>query len=58
MCKIQFNSVNLQCILITLIIPKPAGGRFNIKMSSYQYRDPHVKDKMVLHLLKYLFQLD
>ena len=22
-------------------------GRFNIKMSSYQYRDPHVKDKMV-----------
>ena len=23
------------------------GGRFNIKMSSYQYRDPHVKDKTV-----------
>ena len=24
------------------------GGRLNIKMSSYQYRDPHVKDKTVL----------
>ena len=24
-----------------------SGGRLNIKMSSYQYRDPHVKDKMV-----------
>ena len=23
------------------------GGRLNIKMSSYQYRDPHVKDKTV-----------
>ena len=23
------------------------GGRLNIKMSSYQYRDPHVKDKAV-----------
>ena len=23
------------------------GGRLNIKMSSYQYRDPHVKDKRV-----------
>ena len=25
----------------------PPGGRLNIKMSSYQFRDPHVKDKMV-----------
>ena len=25
-----------------------AGRRLNIKMLSYQYRDPHVKDKMVL----------
>ena len=24
-----------------------AGGRLNIKMSSYQYRDQHVKDKTV-----------
>ena len=24
---------------------KAAGGRLNIKISSYQYRDPHVKDK-------------
>ena len=24
-----------------------SGGRLNIKMSSYQYRDPHVKDKTV-----------
>ena len=23
------------------------GGRPNIKMSSYQYKDPHVKDKTV-----------
>ena len=25
----------------------PTGGHLNIKMSSYQYRDPHVKDKTV-----------
>ena len=24
-----------------------AGGRLNIKMSPYQYKDPHVKDKTV-----------
>ena len=24
------------------------GGHLNIKMSSYQYRDPHVKDEMAL----------
>ena len=24
-----------------------SGGRLNIKMSFYQYRDPHVKDKTV-----------
>ena len=24
-----------------------AGGRLNIKMSSYQYKDPHVKDNTV-----------
>ena len=27
--------------------PEAPGGRLNIKMSSYQYRDPHVKDKTV-----------
>ena len=27
-----------------------AGGRLNIKMLSYQYGDPHVKDKTVLQL--------
>ena len=26
---------------------KRPGGRLNVKMSSYQYRDPHVKDKTV-----------
>ena len=26
---------------------KQSGGRLNINMSSYQYRDPHVKDKTV-----------
>ena len=30
--------------------PGPPGGRLNIKMSSYQYRHPHVKDKTVLSL--------
>ena len=28
-------------------LPRPPGGHLNIKMSSYQYRDPHVKDKTV-----------
>ena len=27
------------------------GGRLNIKMSSYQYRDPHVKDKSHYRLI-------
>ena len=27
---------------------RQAGGRLNMKMLSYQYRDPHVKDKTVL----------
>ena len=31
------------------IVMQP-GGRLNINMSSYQYRDPHVKDKTVLRL--------
>ena len=30
-----------------LLLP---GGHLNIKMSSYQYRDPHVKDKTVWRL--------
>ena len=34
-----------------------AGDHFNIKMPSYQYRDPHVKDKMVSHLGKTVFIL-
>ena len=29
------------------MFPSFPGGRLNIKMSSYQYRDPHVKDKTV-----------
>ena len=29
------------------IFETPSGGRLNIKMSSYQYRDSHVKDKTV-----------
>ena len=29
-------------------LPKQHGGHLNIKMSTYQYRDPHVKDKTVL----------
>ena len=30
--------------------PQPTGGPLNIKMLSYQYTDPHVKDKTVLSL--------
>ena len=30
-----------------IIIPCLSGGRLNIKMSSYQYRDSHVKDKTI-----------
>ena len=33
------------------ILKKGPGGLLNIKMSSYQYRDPHVKDQMVLFVL-------
>ena len=29
----------------TKAVPSGPGGRLNIKMSSYQYRDPHVKDE-------------
>ena len=29
------------------------GGRLYIKMSSYRYRDPHVKDKTVATVLSY-----
>ena len=32
-----------------LYFQKP-GGRLNIKMTSYQHRDPHVNGKMVLWL--------
>ena len=31
-----------------LLLPLKSGGCLNIKMPSYQYRDPHVKDKTVL----------
>ena len=29
------------------VLPGRIWGRLNIKMSSYQYRDPHAKDKTV-----------
>ena len=35
------------CPLKRALQLRGAGGRLNIKMSSYQYRDPHVKDKTV-----------
>ena len=43
---------NIKTIFPSMKIPiskvrKPPGGRLNIKMPSYQYRDPHVKDKTV-----------
>ena len=30
---------------------KELGGHLNVKMSSYQYRDPHVRDKTVFDCL-------
>ena len=33
-------------VILTTEQQRP-GGRFNIKMSSYKYRDPHIKDTMV-----------
>ena len=51
----QHNSANFYFFL--LIAPSKldtdvpiAGGHLNIKMSSYQYRDPFVKDKTVSRL--------
>ena len=37
---------------VTVSMPRGGGGggHLNMKMSSYQYRDPHVKDKTVLRL--------
>ena len=32
------------CVIIDYAVTRP-GGRLNIKMSSYQWKDPHVKDK-------------
>ena len=37
-------------VAFDLLIHKQAGGSLNIKMSSNQYRDPHIKDKTVLSL--------
>ena len=30
-----------------IVLKKAAGARLNIKIPSYQYRDPHVKEKTV-----------
>ena len=38
------DSVNEQCIVTVAMV---SAGRLNIKVSSYQYRDTHVKVKMV-----------
>ena len=38
-------------IITELSVKWTPGGRLNIKMSSYQYRDPHVKNKTVLSLI-------
>ena len=40
-------AVNWQRIIENKSKTKLSGGRFNIKMLSYQYRYPHVKDKTV-----------
>ena len=37
----------IRLILLSVFCCSPPVGRLNIKMSSYQYRDPHVKDKTV-----------
>ena len=38
--------INTSAILPTELLD--SGSRLNIKMSSYQYREPHTKDKTVL----------
>ena len=43
-----YHRLILQCrVILNHIITRHPGGRLNIKMSTYQYRDPHVKDKTV-----------
>ena len=32
---------------LSTLFPMTPGDRLNIKMSSYQYRDPHIKDKTI-----------
>ena len=41
------NIVICMCISMLLSVGLLPGGRLNVKMSFYQYRDPHVKDKTV-----------
>ena len=43
--KIEFNCAAVEPDVKNF---DPSGPCLNIKMSSYQYRDPHVKDKTVL----------
>ena len=46
--KIELNLTLLRAKIFDYLMPgKRSGGGLNIKMSSYQYRDPHVKDKTV-----------
>ena len=44
----RWHIVNIGILLVKL---RRSGGCFNIKMSSFQYRDPHVKDKTVTTVL-------
>ena len=41
---LTYQAINISFVLIILQAP---GGRINIKMSSYQYMDHHIKDKTV-----------
>ena len=45
--KITYQKLNLNLPRAKELITKLPGDRLDIKMLSYQYRDPRVKDKMV-----------
>ena len=44
---VQLRQQTITWAIVDSNIKRHQGGRLNIKMSSYQYRDIHVKDKTV-----------
>ena len=48
-------SLSCHCVCCSVILSN-SWGRLNIDMSSYQYRDPHVKDKTVSPVLSLIWE--